>query len=107
MKKNIDTQEAHIRTIAGAVILLFALFFVDNASFRILLAIIAAVLAGTAYMRSSPIKTLMEKRTQKADPLETTLETDTPPAPMPEKPVVGMEEESTAPTEEITEGKTV
>lgn len=66
MKKNIGTQEAHIRTIAGVVVLLFALFIVDNPNFRILLAVIAAILAGTAYMRSCLIYTLLKRDTSRS-----------------------------------------
>ncbi|KKS83897.1 MAG: hypothetical protein UV60_C0031G0005 [Parcubacteria group bacterium GW2011_GWA2_43_11] len=107
MKKNVSTQEAHIRTLVGIILLLLALFLIDNAVGKILFATIAAVLAGTAFLHSCPLYTLMDKSKQKVVPLTTTPETSTPPVPIPEKPVVGMEEESTAPIEVTEEEKVI
>ncbi|HCC05486.1 TPA: hypothetical protein DEP58_04255 [Patescibacteria group bacterium] len=103
MKKNVSTQEAHIRTLIGIILLLLALFLIDNAVIKILFATIAAILAGTAFLHSCPLYTLMDKSKQKIAPDTNTSET-TPSTPMPEEPVVQTEEESTvtAPVEEET-----
>jgi len=107
MKKNVSTQEAHIRTLVGIVLLLLALFLIDNAVVKILFATIAAILAGTAFFHSCPLYTLMEKSKQEVISPATTPEASTPPETMPEKPIVGMEEESATPLEETAEEKVI
>lgn len=61
MKKNIGTQESNYRMIAGAVIVLFALFFVDTPTVKIVLAVVASVLAGTAFIRFCPINLALKR----------------------------------------------
>ncbi len=63
MKKNINTQEANIRTIISIILILLALLIVNNAAIKIIFAVIAASLAGSAFMRICPIYTFMNKNT--------------------------------------------
>ena len=70
MKKNIGTLESHMRSIAGAIIVLFALFLVDHHVTRILLAVLAAILAGTAFIRICPINALLKRDTSEYAPTE-------------------------------------
>lgn len=67
MKKNIGAQESNYRMIAGAVIVLYALFFVEAPTVKIILAVVAAVLAGTAFVRFCPINTLLKRNTSDSD----------------------------------------
>jgi hypothetical protein len=66
MQKNVGTQEAYIRIGVGIVVLLIALF-TENPTVRIILAVIAAILAGTAFLRSCPINTLIKRNTHKEE----------------------------------------
>ena len=68
MNKNIGTQESHIRSLAGALTILLALF-VENYVLSIALAVLAAILAGTAFIRYCPINTLLKRdsREQETD----------------------------------------
>jgi uncharacterized membrane protein YraQ (UPF0718 family) len=63
MHKNVGTQEAHIRTGAAFVVLIIALLIPDQPVIRIVLAIIAAILAGTAFLRVCPLNTLIGRNT--------------------------------------------
>jgi hypothetical protein len=63
MDKNVGTRDGHIRIAAGAVIILIALFLVEQPVARILLAIVAAVLAGTAFLHHCPLYRMMGKNT--------------------------------------------
>ena len=74
-----------MRSLAGALIVLFALFIVDNYAVRILLAAVAAVLAGTAFLRYCPINTLLKRDSREEptheDSVEPVSEDTTEPAP--------------------------
>jgi hypothetical protein len=61
MKKNIDEREAQLRTLAGVLLLLFALFL-ENSTLRILFAMSAAILAGTSFLRTCLLYTLLGKK---------------------------------------------
>jgi hypothetical protein len=63
MEINVGTKDGHIRIALGAVIILIALFLVEQPVIRILLAIIAAVLAGTAFLHHCPLYKMMGKNT--------------------------------------------
>ena len=63
MQKNVGDQEAYMRIGAAVVFLLLALFITENPSLRILLAVLAAILAGTAFLRTCPINTLLKRNT--------------------------------------------
>lgn len=67
MEKNVGTDEAHIRTAAGAVLVIIAMFIIENATLRILFATMAAVLAGTAFFRTCPLYYVMKKSTRESD----------------------------------------
>lgn len=67
MEKNIGSEEAHIRTIAGAVLILFAMFIIENATLRILVATLSAILAGTAFFRTCPLYYLLKKNTREIE----------------------------------------
>lgn len=59
MKKNISTQEAYVRTTLAVLTLLLALFVAENSIGKILFATLAAILAGTAFLRTCPINKLI------------------------------------------------
>jgi len=80
MKKNVSIQEAHIRTLVAIILLLLALFIINNAVGRILFAVLAAILAGTAFFHTCPLYTLMDKSTREQEPEAATEPTNTPPA---------------------------
>lgn len=63
MEKNIGTQEAHMRTIIAVVLLLIALLVVESPFLKIVLAIVAATLALTAFLRTCPVNTMLHKNT--------------------------------------------
>lgn len=107
MNKNVSIQEAHIRTLISVILILLALFIIDNQILRILFAVVAAVLAATAFFHTCPFYTLTKKDSSEQTPeVQVTPEAST--VPMPDKPIVGMEEESTpTPTEDIAEEKKV
>ena len=63
MKRNIGAQESNMRMLAGGLIILFAMFVVDIPSVKIVLATLAAILAGTAFLRYCPINTLLKRDT--------------------------------------------
>lgn len=63
MKKNLNTREANIRTLVAAVLILGVFFFVENPYVQIICALISAVLAGTAFLRTCPIYHYMGKNT--------------------------------------------
>jgi hypothetical protein len=92
MKKNIDPQEAQMRTLVAVLLLLVALFL-ESTAIRILLAVSSAILAGTAFLRSCPIYTLLGKNAlnQETSAGDTEIQEQ-------------VQTESTAPTEEVTEG---
>jgi len=61
MKKNVGNHESNIRMVAGALIVLFALFIVEAPVVKIVLATVAAILAGTAFLHFCPINTLLKR----------------------------------------------
>jgi len=67
MDKNVGVKDGHIRIALGAVIILIALFLVEQPVVRILLALISAALAGTAYVHHCPIYRCMGKNTCEGD----------------------------------------
>lgn len=73
MEKNIGSEEAHIRTIAGAVLILFAMFIIENATLRILVATLSAILAGTAFFRTCPLYYLIRKNTRETVMVDATI----------------------------------
>ncbi len=76
MHKNITDKEAHIRTVASIVLLFTALLFIDAPVVKILLASIAAILAGTAFFRTCPLYMFLKKdREGEVQPLEEITET--------------------------------
>lgn len=85
MKKNIGTQEAYVRITISIFALLLALFVFDGPVGKILFATLAAILAGTAFLRTCPINKLIgrdthdEENTLIASPTQTedTSETST------------------------------
>jgi len=52
MTQNVGANDAHARIIAAGVLVLIALFLVENAYVRIVLALVAAALAATAFFRT-------------------------------------------------------
>jgi hypothetical protein len=63
MKKNVGTKDANIRTLVAAALILGVFFFVENPYIQIVCAIISAVLAGTAFLRTCPVYHYMHKNT--------------------------------------------
>lgn len=63
MTKNIGAREANIRTTIAAVLVVVVFFFVTNPYVHIVLALIAAILAGTAFLRTCPINRLLGRNT--------------------------------------------
>jgi hypothetical protein len=62
-KINVGTKDANYRTLAAAVLVLVTFFFIENPYLRIVLATIAAVLAGTAFLRTCPLYTYLGRNT--------------------------------------------
>lgn|GEM_PF-5178941 len=59
MKKNVGTKESRLR-IAGAVVaIVIALFLQTYPATQLVLALVAAILAGTAYTRYCPLNQLL------------------------------------------------
>ena len=50
-----STEDAHIRTAIALVLVLIALFFIEQPALRIILALVAGVLATTAFLRTCPV----------------------------------------------------
>ncbi len=63
MKKNVGIKEANIRTLVAAVLILLVFFFVKNPYIQIISALISAVLAGTAFLRTCPVYHYLHKNT--------------------------------------------
>ncbi len=63
MEKNVGTHEGHVRTIAAAVLVLIAFFVITNPYIRITLALIAGVLAVTAFVHTCPINHMIGRNT--------------------------------------------
>jgi len=63
MKKNINTTEAHVRTLASIALLLITLLLVENAILKIILALASAILATTAFLRHCPLYRFQKKNT--------------------------------------------
>lgn len=63
MQKNIGTQEAYIRIAVAVIVLLLALFITQSPVIKILFALLAAVLAGTAFLRTCPLNTALKRNT--------------------------------------------
>ena len=61
MKKNVGSRESNIRMVAGAVIVLYALFIVEAPTVKIVLATVAAILAGTALIHFCPINLALKR----------------------------------------------
>jgi hypothetical protein len=59
MNKNMSTEDAHIRTAIALVLVLIALFFIEQPALRIILALVAGVLATTAFLRTCPVYDIM------------------------------------------------
>lgn len=57
MKKNVGKTDASLRVVGAAVLLLIALFVIEMPAVQILLALVAAVLATTAFLRTCPVYT--------------------------------------------------
>jgi hypothetical protein len=67
IQKNVGTNEAYLRTAVAAVLVLLALFLVDGPVMRIVLAVLAAILAGSAFIRTCPINHLLGRNTYDGD----------------------------------------
>ena len=52
LHKNIGQNDSKLRTVAAVAIILLAMFFVENPYVKILLALVSAALAATAYFHS-------------------------------------------------------
>lgn len=76
MKKNVGNHEANIRMVAGALIVLFALFVVEVPVIKIFLATLAAILAGTAFIHYCPVNALLKKDTSEKGSEESNEEDD-------------------------------
>jgi uncharacterized membrane protein YraQ (UPF0718 family) len=76
MKKNIGTHDANMRMVAGVFIIVFALFLVDQYVIRIILAVIAAILAGTAFLHTCPLYVILGKDTCEVGSEDTSLPTE-------------------------------
>lgn len=63
MTKNVGARDAHVRIIVAVVFVVTALLIVDNPYLRIVLASLGAIMAGTAYLRTCWLYTLMGKNT--------------------------------------------
>ncbi len=63
LKKNVGTHDAHLRIVFGIFFLLFAIFLIENPTAKILLAVVATILAGTASLRFCPLYTLIHRTT--------------------------------------------
>jgi len=63
LEQNVGARDAQVRTIAGAVVIVVALFFVENPWVRLVLALVAAVLAATGYLHSCYLYKLLGKNT--------------------------------------------
>jgi hypothetical protein len=61
--KNIGPQDANIRTILATVLILLGFFVIENPYIRIAVAVVSAVLAGTAFLRSCPLYHYLGKNT--------------------------------------------
>ncbi len=92
-----------MRSLAGALIVLFALFIVENYVVRIILAAIAAILAGTAFLRYCPINAMLKRDSREFQHEEQTamVQEEAPNEPTPEpKPETITEETKTDSVEE-------
>lgn len=67
MVKNIGTKDAHVRIILAAILVLAALFVVTNDVLRVVLALVGAALAATAYFRYCYLYKLLHKNTSEPD----------------------------------------
>jgi hypothetical protein len=67
MQKNVGKTDSLIRLLLAAVLVVVALFLVDNAVLRIITAVVAAVLAITSFMSMCPIYHLLGKNTCDAE----------------------------------------
>jgi uncharacterized membrane protein YraQ (UPF0718 family) len=72
MTKNVGDNDATARTVAAIVLILVALLLVENPYLRIVLALISAVLAGTAFVRSCPMYSLLGMDTRTKETQEST-----------------------------------
>jgi Protein of unknown function (DUF2892) len=80
MKKNVGIKDANIRTLIAAVLILVVFFFVKNPYMQIFSALVSAILAGTAFLRTCPMYSILHKNTCE-EPSLPTAHTDTPPTP--------------------------
>jgi hypothetical protein len=100
--KNIGHRDSQLRTVVAAVVIVVAMVFVENPWVRILLALVSAALATTAYFHSCYLYKLLGLHTLegKVVHMETKAVDATPstPAPVVEK----VEEPVTAPDSEKT-----
>ena len=62
MQKNVSENEARVRTVIAAILVLVALFLVENSTAQIVMALVAAILAGTAFLNVCPMRSLCSKK---------------------------------------------
>ena len=93
--KNVGPRDAQLRTILAVVVIVAALLFVENPWVKILLAIVAAILAATGYLHTCYLYKLLGKNTAKGHRAPS------------ESPVVAQEETAHEETPSVESEKTV
>jgi hypothetical protein len=77
MNKNMSAEDAHIRTAIALVLVLIALFFIEQPALRIIFALVAGVLATTAFLRTCPVYNFLYNKKPSLEK-DVVVETDTP-----------------------------
>ena len=106
MEKNIGTQDSHMRLAGGVFLVLFALYVVENPTLQIILAVISAILAGTAFLHICMLYKLFGINTCKIEEGMSQEETELPSEEPAEDSVVETPAEELA-TEEVSTKETV
>ena len=63
MTKNVGTREGHIRVGVAAVLVILALFVTHTPVVQIVFVVLAAILAGSAFMHTCPVNHMLGRNT--------------------------------------------